>query len=95
MLWLHPVIPPELPEVSFSLLYRGRPVQLELTGDALRLYLGPGPAGPLRLHLDDRVHELAPGRLHEFPIRSPATPRTDARAAPAATAPDPEPTPHA
>ncbi|MCD1146047.1 family 65 glycosyl hydrolase [Kocuria sp. LUK] len=95
MLWLHPVIPPELPEVSFSLLYRGRPVQLELTGDALRLYLGPGPAGPLRLRLDDRVHELAPGRLHEFPIRSPATPRTDARAAPAATAPDPEPTPHA
>jgi trehalose/maltose hydrolase-like predicted phosphorylase/phosphoglycolate phosphatase-like HAD superfamily hydrolase len=68
MLWFHPAIPPEVPEVTFSIHYRDQPVQIELTPAALRLYLGPGPARPLRVWVNGEVHELAAGQLRVFPL---------------------------
>ncbi|MFW6187220.1 MAG: glycosyl hydrolase family 65 protein [Actinomycetota bacterium] len=70
MLWLAPAIPPEVPEVTFSIVYRDQPVQVELTRSALRLYLGPGPSRPLRVQVDGTVHELAPGQLRVFPLEA-------------------------
>ncbi|GGG63578.1 trehalose 6-phosphate phosphorylase [Kocuria dechangensis] len=71
MLWFHPVIPPEVPEVTFSIHYRDQPVQIELTQAALRLYLGPGPSRPLRVWVDGEVHELGASQLRVFPLEAP------------------------
>ncbi|MEX5296415.1 glycosyl hydrolase family 65 protein [Kocuria sp. CPCC 205268] len=70
-LWLHPAIPPELPTVSFAISYRDQPIQIELTRSALRLYLAPGHAEPVRVNVDGQVHELTAGQLRQFPLAVP------------------------
>ncbi|GAA1767690.1 glycosyl hydrolase family 65 protein [Kocuria aegyptia] len=71
MLWFRPAIPPQVPEVTFSIHYRDQPIQVELTPAALRLYLGPGPARPVRVWVDGAVHELRAGQIRHFPVAVP------------------------
>ncbi|MFF0991016.1 glycosyl hydrolase family 65 protein [Kocuria nitroreducens] len=71
MLWFRPAIPPQVPEVTFSIHYRDQPIQVELTPQGLRLYLGPGPALPVRVWVDGEVHELRAGEIRHFPVAVP------------------------
>jgi hypothetical protein len=48
LLWLHPVLPPELSRAEFSILYKGQQVKVELTPRLARLRLRMCNAGPDR-----------------------------------------------
>jgi beta-phosphoglucomutase family hydrolase len=62
-LWLQPVLPPEIGRVSFQILYRGQPVEVELTHHYARLRLLPCSADPITVRLDGIEKILSPGQL--------------------------------
>ncbi|HSP75567.1 MAG TPA: beta-phosphoglucomutase family hydrolase [Cryobacterium sp.] len=68
MLWLHPVLPKELAEVTFSINYREQPIRLELTPGNLRLQLRAGGATPIRVRIEGTEAILAPGQTRDFPL---------------------------
>ena len=68
MLWLHPVLPKELAEVTFSINYREQPIRLELTPGNLRLQLREGGATPIRVRIEGSEAVLAPGQTRDFPL---------------------------
>ena len=68
MLWLHPVLPRELAEVTFSINYREQPIRLELTPGNLRLQLRAGGATPIRVRVEGQEATLSPGQTRDFPL---------------------------
>ena len=68
MLWLHPVLPKELAEVTFSINYREQPIRLELTPGNLRLRLRAGGATPIRVRIEGSEAILVPGQTRDFPL---------------------------
>ncbi|MCY7288429.1 MAG: hypothetical protein LH624_09330 [Cryobacterium sp.] len=68
MLWLHPVLPKELAEVTFSINYREQPIRLELTPGNLRLQLRAGGATPIRVRVEGQEATLSPGQTRDFPL---------------------------
>ena len=65
-LWLHPLIPPELGEVSFTITYRDQPVRIEVTPTTARLSLSAGVAPPITVVVDGQEGVLTPGMTREF-----------------------------
>ena len=72
MLWLHPVLPPELADVAFTINYREQPVRLELTTTTLCLTLPAGEANAITVMVEGKQATLAPGETHVFKLTSPA-----------------------
>jgi trehalose/maltose hydrolase-like predicted phosphorylase len=66
MLWLHPVLPPELTKVVFAINYREQPIRLELTASNLRLQLSPGGATPIKVRIEGQDVTLSPGQTRDF-----------------------------
>lgn len=68
MLWLHPVLPAELAEVSFTINYREQPIRLTVTATTLRLHLSAGGASPIRIVVEGQQKVLSPGQTRDFPL---------------------------
>ncbi len=69
-----PALPAQLKRVRFSVHYRGHRIDVELATDHLRLRSRPGVPQPIRILVDDRTIELAPGQEREIPLGGAAPP---------------------
>jgi trehalose/maltose hydrolase-like predicted phosphorylase len=70
-LWLHPVLPPEMTRVEFTIVYRGQPVRVELTPRLVRIWLRPCEANPITVWVEGERTVLRPGDEYEAQLRSP------------------------
>jgi trehalose/maltose hydrolase-like predicted phosphorylase len=68
MLWLHPLMPPEIDSIAFGFTYRAQDIRLELTQTRLRITVEPSGAPPVIVMVDGNRAELAPGQTREFAI---------------------------
>jgi trehalose/maltose hydrolase-like predicted phosphorylase len=69
LLWLHPVLPPELSRAEFSILYRGQQVRVELTPRLARLRLRMCDSAPINVCVEGQRATLHPGEVFETPLR--------------------------
>lgn len=65
---LHPLLPMELHGASFSLSYRGQPINVELTRDQVRLCLLPCSAKPIHVCVENVRKTLGPGEMLEVTL---------------------------
>jgi len=70
-LWLHPVLPPELPGVEFTIVYRGQQIRIELARHLLRLRLSMCDAHPITVCIDGNWVVLRPGDVYESHLEPP------------------------
>ncbi|WP_378731074.1 beta-phosphoglucomutase family hydrolase [Nocardia brasiliensis] len=78
VLRLHPVLPTELPQASFTLNYRGQPLTITLTHTRVTVRLHPSAAAPIRVCVEDTEKTLSSGQTWDVPLGSAAN-RTDGR----------------
>ena len=69
LLWLHPVLPPELSPAEFTIVYRGQQVKVELTPRLARLRLRMCDAAPIAVCVEGLRARLHPGEVFETPLR--------------------------
>jgi beta-phosphoglucomutase family hydrolase len=69
MLWLHPVLPPELSRAEFLIRYRGQQVKVELTPRLARLRLRMCAAAPIDVCVEGHRATLRPGDVFEAHLR--------------------------
>jgi trehalose/maltose hydrolase-like predicted phosphorylase len=81
-LCFHPVLPPEMSRVQFTVVYRGQPVRVDLTPRLIRLRLRPCRADPITVCIKDDRTVLRPGDVYEAKLPAPPT-RTAATRTPA------------
>lgn len=60
-LWLHPLLPSELPRAAFHLSFRGQVIAVTLTLDSISLCLEPGNARPIHVNIENVQQTLGPG----------------------------------
>jgi trehalose/maltose hydrolase-like predicted phosphorylase len=65
VLWLHPVLPPELTRAEFTILYHGQRVKVELTPRLARLRLRMCEVRPITVCVDGDRTVLRPGQVYE------------------------------
>jgi trehalose/maltose hydrolase-like predicted phosphorylase len=65
VLWLHPVLPPELTRAEFTILYRGQRVKVELSPHLVRLWLRTCEAHPITVCVEGDRTVLRPGDVYE------------------------------
>jgi len=68
VLWLHPVLPPELARADFVIVYRGQQVKIELTPRLARLRLRTCDAAPITVCVEGHRTIVRPGDVFEAPI---------------------------
>ena len=68
MLWLHPLLPPEIDSIAFGFTYRSQDIRLELWKDRLRISVGLSSAPPVIVMVEGNRAELAPGETRVFAI---------------------------
>ena len=68
VLRFNPTLPTELPEVRFSVHYRGQRMDVTITQERFRIATRPGPARPIKLGLRDKVVDLEPGGTVEIDL---------------------------
>jgi len=69
VLWLDPLLPPELGEIGFGVSFRGHRLDFDVGNDRVRLS-SRGPAGErVEVGVRDRVHAVEAGAVLEFPLR--------------------------
>ncbi len=61
ILRFNPELPEELKSVRFEITYRRNTLQVEITGDHIKLANLPGPASPVEIGVKGETFELAPG----------------------------------
>ncbi|WP_332839068.1 glycoside hydrolase family 65 protein [Nocardia bovistercoris] len=65
---LHPVLPDDLPEVEFTLSYRGQPLTVEVSHTRVLVRLHPSAAAPIRVHIENIERTLGSGQTWEVPL---------------------------
>jgi len=68
MLWLHPVLPPQIAQVVFTINYREQPIRLELSKTNLRLQLRASGTTPIRVKIEGQETMLLPGHTRDFAL---------------------------
>jgi trehalose/maltose hydrolase-like predicted phosphorylase len=68
LLWLHPVLPPELARAQFVITYRGQQIRIELTPRLARLKLRMCAASPINVCVEGHRTRLHPGQILEVPL---------------------------
>jgi alpha,alpha-trehalase len=68
VLRFNPMLPTELPEVRFSVHYRGHRFDVTIARECFRIAARPGPAGAVKLGLRDKVVDLEPGNTVEIDL---------------------------
>jgi trehalose/maltose hydrolase-like predicted phosphorylase len=69
MLWLHPVLPPELASIEFTIIYRGQQIAVELTPHLVRLRLARFGTHPIAVCVEGHRRLLGPGDVYEARLR--------------------------
>ncbi|MET0932296.1 MAG: beta-phosphoglucomutase family hydrolase [Mycetocola sp.] len=69
VLWLHPVIPPEISRIDFTVYFQQQLVRVTLNADLLRLSVFPGGAAPIMANVEGIAAQLSPGQSREFTLR--------------------------
>ncbi|MFJ2666370.1 beta-phosphoglucomutase family hydrolase [Nocardia fluminea] len=75
VLRLHPVLPAVLPEVEFTVSYRGQPLTVTVTHTRVRLRLHPSSAAPIRVSVEDIERVLEAGQSWDVPLQVAASHR--------------------
>ena len=68
MLWLHPLLPPEINSIAFGFTYRSHDIRLELWKTRLRITVGLSSAPPVIVMVEGNRAELSPGETRVFVI---------------------------
>jgi HAD superfamily hydrolase (TIGR01509 family) len=68
MLWLNPLMPPEITWIAFGFTYRSQDIRLELSQTRLRITVELSSAPPVIVMVDGHRTELAPGQTMDFAI---------------------------
>jgi HAD superfamily hydrolase (TIGR01509 family) len=68
-LWLHPVLPPELANIEFTIIYRGQQITVQLTPHLVRLRLGRFGTHPIAVCVEGHRRLLHPGDVYETRLR--------------------------
>ena len=68
MLWLHPLLPPEINSIAFGFTYRSQDIRLELWKTRLRITVGLSSAPPVIVMVEGNRAELCPGETRVFVI---------------------------
>jgi trehalose/maltose hydrolase-like predicted phosphorylase len=71
VLWLHPVLPPEITRAEFTILYHGQQVKVELTPRLARLRLRTCDARPITVCVEGHRTVLHPGQAYEARLGPP------------------------
>ena len=69
VLWLHPVLPPELTRADFTIVYRGQQVRVELSPHLVRLRLRRCEAHPITVCVEGDRTVLRPGDVYEATLQ--------------------------
>jgi HAD superfamily hydrolase (TIGR01509 family) len=72
-LWLHPVLPPEMTRVAFTIVYRDQPIRVQLTPRSVRLRLRRCAANPIAVCVEGDRTVLRPGDVYEAALQPPRT----------------------
>ncbi|HIX01071.1 MAG TPA: hypothetical protein H9871_13140, partial [Candidatus Nesterenkonia stercoripullorum] len=60
-LWLHPLLPDELPEARFRMRYRNQPILVHMNHEEVTLTLSQGSAEPIDVNVEGTPKSLSPG----------------------------------
>lgn len=60
-LWLHPLLPDELPEITFRMRYRNQPILVRINHDDVTLNLSEGSAEPIDVNVEGKHKLMEPG----------------------------------
>lgn len=73
-LWLHPLLPLEVPGMQFTIRFRGQPLSVRITQYCITLQLLEGSAHPIHLNVEGREKTMHPGEKWTVPLlnRNPA-----------------------
>ncbi|MEO7007175.1 MAG: beta-phosphoglucomutase family hydrolase [Terrimesophilobacter sp.] len=66
MLWLHPVLPPEITQIDFTLHFQQQLIRVTVDPVVLRLSVYPGGTAPITAMVEGRRVRLSPGETREF-----------------------------
>lgn len=66
MLWLHPVLPPEVSQIDFTLYFQQQLIRVTVDSAVLRLSVFPGGAEPITAMVEGTAARLSPGETREF-----------------------------
>ncbi|WP_394768963.1 beta-phosphoglucomutase family hydrolase [Lacisediminihabitans sp.] len=66
MLWLHPLLPPEIDSIAFDFTYRSQQLRLELSHTLLTVSVERSGAAPITVVVDGLRSELAPGESRQY-----------------------------
>ncbi|GAA1810762.1 beta-phosphoglucomutase family hydrolase [Nesterenkonia flava] len=80
-LWLHPLLPDELPEVTFRMRYRNQPILVHINHEHVTLKLSEGSAEPIDVNVEGKPKTLTPGEVWTVKLEHSA--REHQRSAPA------------
>jgi alpha,alpha-trehalase len=69
VLWLSPCLPEKLRRLRLCVRYRGHPLEIEVTREALTVTARRGTAEPVRLGIAGDIHTLAGGETKELPLQ--------------------------
>ena len=68
VLWFNPSLPEETQCLRYRLRYRRHWLDVEITGDRLKVSTYVGSPEPIKLGLKEKVYELKPGDTREFAL---------------------------
>ena len=60
-LWMHPLLPDQLPEVTFRMRYRNQPIVVHIDHTEVSLKLSAGSAEPIDVNVEGKAKSLTPG----------------------------------
>ena len=62
-LWLHPLLPDEIPELTFRMRYRNQPILVRINHHHVTLNLSQGSAEPIDVNVEGRHKLMEPGEV--------------------------------
>ncbi|WP_150461538.1 beta-phosphoglucomutase family hydrolase [Nesterenkonia ebinurensis] len=62
-LWLHPLLPDEVPEVTFRMRYRNQPILVRINHNHVTLNLSEGSAEPIDVNVEGKHKLMEPGEV--------------------------------
>ncbi|WP_120006589.1 beta-phosphoglucomutase family hydrolase [Nesterenkonia muleiensis] len=62
-LWLHPLLPDEIPEVTFRMRYRNQPIIVRINHNHVTLNLSEGSAEPIDVNVEGKHKLMEPGEV--------------------------------
>jgi alpha,alpha-trehalase len=68
VLWFDPSLPPQLKSLQFNLWYHHHWINVQVTGEKLRVGIRPAESASIKIGFKEQVFELDPGATREFEL---------------------------